>query len=161
MAKKGTKGKPSGPPEIRNNRARHHFHIGERLEAGLQLTGTEVKSIRAGKAQLTEAFCRIGTDNVPMLYHAYIDEYSHGTDANHNPTRPRRLLLNKKQIRKLRQELEAGGQALIPLRLYFKQALIKCEIALAKGKKLHDKREDLKRKTQEREARRAVDFRRR
>ncbi len=155
MGKKGKK-KPQGPPEIKNAKARHNYLIGDKFEAGVKLLGTEVKSIRAGKAQINEAFVRLDREGVPTLYHAHIDEYKYGSDQNHNPTRPRKLLLNKKEIRRIRQELEAGGQALIPLRLYFKQALIKCEIALAKGKKLFDKREDFKRKTQLRDAQRAM-----
>ena len=159
MAKKG-KAKPGGPPEIRNAKARHNYHIEERLEAGIQLTGTEVKSIRGGKAQIAEAFCRINAKGEVILHGAHIQEYAFGSDANHTPTRERKLLLHAREIRKIRQELEAGGKALIPLRLYFKQALIKCEIALATGKQLHDKREDIKRKTAMHEARQAMARRR-
>lgn len=159
MGKKGKKKSPSGPQEMRNSKARHNYFIGDTFEAGIKLQGTEVKSIRNGKAQISEAFCRIDSDGVPTLYHAYIDEYQYGTDANHNPTRPRKLLLKQREIDKIRREMEAGGQALLPLRLYFKQALVKCEIALCKGKKLYDKRETVKRQTQEREARRAMSLR--
>jgi SsrA-binding protein len=157
MSQKGRKQPKSagqGPVEIRNTKARHDYFIGQSFEAGIQLTGTEVKSIRAGKAQLTEAFCRIDADGSLNLYHAYISEYAFGSDQNHKPTRPRKLLLHQREIKKIRQEIEAGGQALIPLRLYFKQALIKLEIALCKGKKLYDKRETLKRKQSDREAQR-------
>lgn len=154
MGKKSKAKAPGGPPEIKNNKARHNYHVGERFEAGIKLTGTEVKSIRLGKAQISEAFCRVDHNANVWLNNAYIQEYTYGTDANHTPTRPRLLLLNKREQRKLKQEIEAGGQALIPLRLYFKQALIKCEIALCRGKKLFDKREDVKRKTELREAQR-------
>lgn len=156
MAKQGKSKKAKGPPEIRNNKARHNYLIGEKFEAGIKLQGTEVKSIRCGKVQLSESFCRIDSDGVPVLYHAYIDEYSHGSDANHNPTRPRKLLMHRKEIKRVTSEMEAGGKALVPLRLYFKQALVKVEVALCTGKKLYDKRETLKRKTQDRETQRAL-----
>jgi len=146
--------------EVRNAKAFHNYFVGERFEAGVKLTGPEVKSIRAGKGQITEAFVRIDSDHTPYLYHAYIDEFQFDSSGEHNPTRPRKLLLHKKEIERLRKEMEAGGQALIPLRLYFKQALIKVEIALCKGKKLHDKRDTMKKKEQLREAERAVAYRR-
>ncbi|MGF1453290.1 MAG: SsrA-binding protein SmpB [Opitutales bacterium] len=154
MAKKSKAKASSGPPEIKNNKARHDYHLLERFEAGIKLTGTEVKSIRMGKAQISEAFCRVDKAGNVWLHNAYIQEYTFGTDANHSPTRIRLLLLHKKEQRKIKQEIEAGGKALIPLRLYFKQALIKCEIAIAQAKKLYDKREDVKRKTEMREAQR-------
>ena len=156
------KSKESSPKrEIRNSKVRHNFFIGERFEAGLQLQGTEVKSIRAGRAQISESFVRIDVDNVPTLYHAHIDEYIHGNENNHVPTRPRRLLLHKREIARLRHALEAGGQSLIPLRIYFKRGIAKIEIALCQGKKLYDKREDIKKRVQMREAERAIAARRR
>lgn len=156
MAAKQQSKTDGAPRQIRNAKAYHNYFVGETFEAGIKLTGTEVKSLRAGKGQISESFVRIDSDNVPTLYNAHIDEYSHGTDANHNPTRPRKLLLNAREIRHIRQEMEAGGQALIPTRLYFKQALIKVEVALCKSKKLFDKREDLKKKVQQRETERAL-----
>lgn len=159
MAAKQQSGVGGAPRQVRNAKAYHNYFVGECFEAGIKLTGTEVKSLRAGKGQISEAFVRIDSDNVPTLYNAHIDEYSHGTDANHNPTRPRKLLLNIKEIRYIRQEMEAGGQALIPTRLYFKEALVKVEIALCKSKKLFDKREDLKKKVQQRETERVLSAR--
>lgn len=158
MAKKN-KG-DTRPREVRNAKAFHNYFVGEKFEAGIKLTGPEVKSIRAGKGQISEAFVRIDSDGVPTLYHAYIDEFAFDTSREHNPTRPRKLLLHKKEIDKITREMEAGGQALVPLRLYFKQALIKVEVALCKGKKLHDKRDSLKKKEQLREADRAMSHRR-
>ncbi len=158
-ASKKKKG-PGGPPEIRNSKARHSYLLGDHYEAGIKLTGTEVKSIRLGKAQISESFCRVDREGAIWLHNAHIQEYAYGTDANHAPTRTRLLLLNKKEIRRIRQEMEAGGQALIPLRLYFKEALIKCEIALAKSKNLHDKRETLRQRDDLREAQRAMTYRR-
>ncbi|MGE9294933.1 MAG: SsrA-binding protein SmpB [Puniceicoccales bacterium] len=146
--------------EVRNAKAFHNYFVGDRFEAGVKLTGPEVKSIRAGKGQISESFIRIDSDGVPTLYHAYIDEFQFDSSGKHNPTRPRKLLLHKKEIERIKKEMEAGGQALIPLRLYFKQALIKVEIALCKGKKLHDKRDTIKKKEQLREAERAVSYRR-
>lgn len=156
MAAKPQSSRGGAPRQIRNAKAHHNYFVGESFEAGIKLAGTEVKSLRNGKGQISEAFVRIDSDNVPILYNAHIDEYSHGTDANHNPTRPRRLLLNAREIRHIRQEMDAGGQALIPTRLYFKGALVKVEIALCKSKKLFDKREDLKKKVQERETQRVL-----
>lgn len=149
----------SGSIEIRNKKASHKYHIEEKFEAGIKLQGTEVKSIRQGKAQIGESFVRIEKGNA-ILYHAHIDEYKFGTDSNHNPTRPRQLLLHKKEINKLRGSIEAGGKAVIPLRLYIKKGLVKVEIAICQGKKLHDKREDLKKKEAMREAERIVNRRR-
>ncbi len=146
--------------EVRNAKAYHNYFVGDKFEAGIKLTGPEVKSIRAGKGQISEAFVRIDSDMVPKLYHAYIDEFQFDSSGKHNPTRPRTLLLNKKEITRIKKEMEAGGQALIPTRLYFKQALIKVEVALCKGKKLHDKRDTLKAKQQMREADRYVSGRR-
>ena len=144
-----------GFKEIRNSKASHKYLIGEKFEAGLVLTGTEVKSIRLGKAQLTEAFVRVEKGNA-ILYHAHIEEYAFGNKQNHNPTRPRRLLLHKKEIKKLQEAIDLEGKTIIPLRMYLKHGLIKVEIALCKGKKLFDKREDLKKKTALREAQRSI-----
>ena len=141
--------------EVRNNRVHRDYFVEERLEAGIVLRGTEVKSIRRGMAQIHDAFVRIER-GVPTLYHAHISEYAFGTDANHNPYRPRKLLLNKREIRNWEQQLQSGGRTLIPLRLYFKQGLVKAEIGLCRGKKQYDKREDLKRKADELEADRAL-----
>jgi len=143
------------PVNIRNRRASHDYHLHEKFEAGLVLRGTEVKSIRTGHAQIHEGFVRIDKDE-PFLFHAHIDEYAHGTDQNHTPRRPRKLLLNKREIRKIREAVQMGGKTVIPLGLYFKRGKAKIEIAIASGKKLHDKRETLKKKEADREANRAM-----
>jgi len=141
--------------EIRNNKAFRNYHVGEKYEAGIKLQGTEIKSIRDGQAQINEAFVRIDRD-VPVLYHAHIAEYSHGTDNNHNPVRPRKLLLHKREILRLKTAVEAKGHSIIPTRMYLKKGLLKVEIAVCQGKKLFDKREDLKAKTIKRETERAL-----
>ncbi|MDD3181095.1 MAG: SsrA-binding protein SmpB [Opitutaceae bacterium] len=145
--------------ELRNPKALRDYSIHDRFEAGIKLTGTEVKSIRAGHAQLADAFARIEQGEA-WLYNAYIEEYAFGSYTNHDPRRPRKLLLKAHEIRKLSQSVQAGGKAIVALRLYFKQALVKVEIALATGKKLFDKREDLKRREQMMEARKALKYRR-
>jgi SsrA-binding protein len=155
MAAKAKKKSGERISEIRNAKAGRNYFIGEKYEAGIALTGTEVKSIRAGRAQISDAFVRFEKDR-PLLYHAHISEYDFGNRNNHNPTRPRKLLLHKKEILKLRAVVEAGGKALIPTRLYLKGGLVKVEVAVCTGKKLYDKREDMKRKTELREAERAV-----
>lgn len=141
--------------EIRNSKARRNYFVEETLEAGLVLTGTEIKSIRAGKAQINDAFVRIVKD-VPTMYNAHIDEYGHGNRHNHNPLRPRRLLMHLREIHRLRGAVEKTGRTLIPLRIYFKGSLAKVEVGLCIGKKLYDKREDLKRRDAERETQRAL-----
>lgn len=152
--------KENEPVEIRNRRAFHDYHIHDKFEAGLVLQGTEVKSVRQGKAQIQEAFVRF-TKNEPFLYHAYIDEYAFGNENNHAPRRPRKLLLQQREIRKIREAVEMGGKTVIPLKLYFVRGKLKVQIAVASGKKLHDKRETLKKKEADREASRAVrDFQR-
>ncbi len=140
---------------MRNSRAKRDFFIDETLEAGIVLLGTEVKSIRLGLAQINEAFVRIDR-GVPILYHAHIAEYAFGTSSNHNPVKPRKLLLNSREIRKWEQAMQSGGRAIIPLRMYFKNGLIKVEIALCRGKKQYDKREDLKKEVDLRESQRTV-----
>jgi SsrA-binding protein len=114
-----------------------------------------VKSIRAGKAQLADAFARIEKGEV-WLYGAYIEEYSHGGLSQHAPRRPRKLLLHAKEIDKLAMQVETSGRLIVALRMYFKEALVKVEIATASGKKQYDKREDLKTREQNLEARRAL-----
>jgi SsrA-binding protein len=140
---------------VRNSRARRDFFIDETLEAGVVLTGTEVKSIRQGMVQINEAFVRIDK-GAPILYHAHIAEYAFGTTSNHNPYRPRKLLLNSREIRKWEQAIQSGGRTIVPLRMYFKNGLIKVEIALCRGKKQFDKRDDLKKEVDLRESQRMV-----
>jgi SsrA-binding protein len=145
--------------EIRNAKALRDYTVEERFEAGVALRGTEVKSIRAGKAQINDAFGRVHKGEV-WLMNAHIDEYAFGTIHNHELKRSRKLLLRKPQIRKIVEALETGGRALVPLRLYFKGALVKVELAIGMGKKLYDKREDLKKKAVMREVDRALKTRR-
>ncbi|HVU36944.1 MAG TPA: SsrA-binding protein SmpB [Opitutales bacterium] len=141
--------------EIRNAKAFHLYHVGERLEAGIMLKGTEMKSLRQGLAQLADAFVRI-ENGAPILHHAHIAEYTHGNIHNHPPRRPRKLLLHGREIAKIKAATEMQGMTVIPLRLYFKQGLAKVEIALCKGKNVADKRETLRRKTELREAQRSM-----
>jgi SsrA-binding protein len=142
-------------PDIRNAKARHDFFIEDTYEAGIVLTGTEVKSIRDAKCQITQAFARVEKKGV-TLYNAHIEEYEFGNINNHTPTRPRRLLLNAKEIRKLLEATKEKGMTLIPLRVYFKGGLVKVEIGVCRAKKLYDKREDLKKREQMREADRDI-----
>lgn len=134
----------------RNPRARHDYHLLETWEAGLVLTGTEVKSLRDGKASLGEAYAHVQRGEV-WLEGLTIAPYIHGSYNNPPPARSRKLLLHKREIRKLIGATTQQGLTLIPLELYFKDGLAKIAIALAKAKKLHDKREDLKRRASERE----------
>jgi SsrA-binding protein len=139
--------------EVRNAKAFHEYEISDRYECGIVLTGTEVKSIRAGKAQIAEGYIRVEKGQV-NLYNAYIDEYNFGNFNNHNPKRPRRLLLHRREINKLDGAVQSGGFTIVPLKLYFKEALVKIEIALGKGKKLYDKRQTERNKEAARETQR-------
>ena len=145
--------------EIRNAKATHNYFVGERFEAGLALLGTEVKAIRSGNAKIGESFCRVDKGQV-WLFNAHIGEYKFGNLQNHQPRRKRKLLLHRREINKLIGAIDAGGKTLVPLRIYMKHGLIKVEIALCTGKKLHDKRETLKRKVSMREAEREMRGRR-
>ena len=151
---------PKRYSEIRNSKALRDYTVDERFEAGIQLQGTEVKSIRAGKAQINDAFARIEKGEV-WLYNAHIEQYSWGNIYNHDAKRIRKLMLHRRHIEKIRGALEAGGgRALVPLRMYFKEALVKVELGLCTGKKLFDRREDLKKKAQLREVDQALKQRR-
>jgi SsrA-binding protein len=150
---------PARYSEIRNSKALRDYFVDERFEAGIQLRGTEVKSIRAGRAQITDAFGRVEKGEL-WLHNAHIEQYAFGNINNHEAKRTRKLLLHRHQIRKIEQALAAGGRALVPLRLYFKDALVKIEVALGTGKKLFDKREDLKKKAVLKEVRKDLKFRR-
>jgi SsrA-binding protein len=141
---------------ISTNRAAYHdYHIIETYEAGLQLTGTEVKSAREGRVNLKEGYVRVEGGEAWLLG-VHISPYSHGNRQNHEPTRDRRLLLHKREIEKLHSRVQEKGLTLVPTKFYFKNGFIKCELAVARGKKLYDKRETEARKTQEREARAAM-----
>lgn len=138
-----------------NKKAYHDYFISDVFEAGLVLTGTEVKSIRAGKVNLKEAFCRI-KDGEVFINNMNVAEYAHGNRENHDPTRMRKLLLHHTEIDKLIRMTEQKGLALIPTKIYFKNNYVKLEIGLGRGKKLHDKRETLKSKEADREMAKAV-----
>ena len=155
MAGKNKKKKNLTTPEILNKRARHKYHIGDTYEAGIKLQGTEVKAIREGKAQITEAYVRIDKGQA-YLCNAYIQEYTFGNFNNHAPTRVRKLLLHKKEILRLQSDVDAGGKTLIPLKLFIRKGLVKLDFAVCTGKKLHDKRESLKADIARREADRAM-----
>ena len=126
-------------PEVSNPKAGRDYFIGPTYEAGLMLLGTEVKALRLGRANIADAFIRISPKG-PMLYHAHIAEYDFGNLNNHSTYRPRKLLLKQAEIAKITGEVQSGGAAIIPLKIYFKHGLAKCLIAVGKGKKQHDKR---------------------
>jgi SsrA-binding protein len=138
-----------------NRQAGHNYHLLDRFEAGLALTGTEVKAAKDGKIQLKDAFAEIER-NEAWLLNAHISQYSHGNRENHEPTRRRKLLLHREEIDKLLGKTREKGLTLIPTKMYLKNGRIKCELALAKGKKLHDKRETERKKEMESEARAAM-----
>lgn len=140
----------------RNRKARHEFDILETFEAGLVLKGPEVKSLREGQVAFHDAFARIERGEA-WLYNLHISPYEQANRANVDPLRTRRLLLHKHEIRKLVGQVEEKGLTLVPLDIYFVRGYAKTTIAVARGRKLHDKREALKRKQQDREARRAVE----
>ncbi|MGH2571254.1 MAG: SsrA-binding protein SmpB [bacterium] len=143
-----------------NRKARHDYHILETFEAGLVLVGTEVKSLREGKASLAEAYARVLDDEL-YLVGAHIPEYSHGNRQNHDPNRPRKLLLHRREIERLRGKVEEKGLTLIPLRLYWKAGRAKVEIALGRGKRDYDRRQDVAKREAEREIDRAMSRQRR
>ncbi len=126
----------------KNKRARFDYALGETYEAGLELRGTEVKALRAGKGRCQDAFVKITDKFEAFIHNLFIGHYDFGNQFNHEETRARKLLLHKKEIRHLQAEMQKTKATLIPTILYFKEGRVKCEIALAKGKKLHDKRQD-------------------
>ncbi|MDD4238614.1 MAG: SsrA-binding protein SmpB [Desulfotomaculaceae bacterium] len=138
-----------------NRKARHEYHIMETFEAGIALFGTEVKSLRAGKANLQDSYARVENAEL-MLYNMHISPYDQGNQFNHEPKRIRRLLMHKFEIVRLLGKTREKGLALIPLKVYFKNGLAKVEIALAKGKKLYDRRDDLAAKDAQRDIDRAI-----
>ena len=139
-----------------NRRARHEYYIEESMEAGVVLTGTEVKSLRRGKGNLNDSYAQIkGTEII--LYNCHISPYDYGNRFNHDPLRPRKLLLHKEEIRRLIGKTKEKGFTLVPLSMYFDQKnRVKVELALARGKKMYDKREDLAKRDAEREMARAL-----
>ena len=143
----------------RNRRARHDYHIDDVVEAGLVLTGTEVKSLRAGRASLTDGFGEV-TDGEMWLHGVHIPQYTQGTWTNHEPRRTRKLLLHRKEIDRLADSTRERGLTLIPLSLYFKDGRAKVELALARGKRTYDKRHALAERDAAREVDRALRRRR-
>lgn len=150
------KKKKSDPGSLANNRkARHDFHITDNYEAGIVLTGTEVKSCRAHSITLSDAYVKIENDEA-MLLNVHIAEYEHGNRYNHAPKRPRKLLLHRREILKLTQLTKEKGFTIIPLRFYLKRGKVKVDLGVAKGKQLFDKRESLKKRQDDMDSRRAM-----
>jgi len=154
MAKKNKEEKKS-PPTIKNRKARHEFHVEETYEAGIVLKGTEVKSIRDGKASLSESFAYMKNSEV-WLKDMYIKPYEFASYNNHDERRERKLLLKKREIREIDKAINQKGFTLVPLKLYFKGGYAKVLIGLARGKKQYDKREDIKEKDMRRELDRKI-----
>ena len=142
-----------------NRQAGHLYFLSDRVEAGLVLSGTEVKAARDGKIQLNDAFGEVVGDEA-WLMNAHIGQYSHGNIMNHEPVRRRKLLLHRSEIRKLQETTREKGLTVVPTKLYLKNGLVKVELAVGKGKKLHDKRETERKREQEAEARAAIGRRR-
>ena len=138
-----------------NRQASHNYELLEKFEAGLVLTGTEIKSAREGRVNLRDAYGLVKSGEVWLL-NCHISPYSHGNYANHDPLRTRKLLLKRSEISRLIGRTTERGLTLVPLRMYLKDGLLKCEVALAKGRKVHDKREVSRRKTIEKETKQAV-----
>jgi SsrA-binding protein len=138
---------------VSNRKARHEYEVLETWEAGMVLQGTEVKALRQGRANLQDSFARIDGGEL-WLYNLHISPYEHGNRFNHDPLRPRKLLLHTRELRKLLGQVEQKGLTLVPLDLHFRRGVAKVTLALARGKKLHDKRDDLKRRDAEREMQR-------
>lgn len=140
---------------VKNPKARRDYHILDTVETGIVLRGTEVKSLRAGKGQISDAFARIENDEV-WLHNAHIEEYEMGNRENHRPKAPRKLLLNKNQIRKLKASATIKGNSLVPLSFYWKNQKVKVALAVGKGKAEFDKREDIKKREADRELKRVT-----
>jgi SsrA-binding protein len=143
------------PDIVSNPKARRDYHVLETFEAGVALRGTEVKSIRAGRIQIADAFARVEKDEV-WLYNAHIDEFSHGNQFNHAPKAPRKLLLHKSEIRKLFGLASVKGNAIFPLAFHWKNGRVKVLLGVGKGKQEFDKREDIKNRDAHRELKRAT-----
>lgn len=142
-----------------NRKARHNYVIEDTFEAGLALVGTEVKSCRDGKANLADAYAAI-QDGELWLMQCHINPYSHGNRANHDPLRPRKLLMHRSEIERMAAAVSQEGRTLVPLRLYFKHGLAKAEIAIAQGKKTHDKRQAIAKRDDQRRMQRELGRRR-
>lgn len=140
-----------------NRQAKRDYEIIETFEAGMALTGTEVKSLREGKAQLKDSYARVENGEM-MLVNSHISPYSHGNIENHDPLRNRKLLLHKAEIKRLRGKIEEKGLTLVPLKIYFARGRAKVELALARGKRQYDKREQIKKRDLEREMQRELKY---
>jgi SsrA-binding protein len=138
----------------RNKKARHEYDIEETLEAGIQLQGSEVKSVRQGKVSLDGAFCSVDRYGEMLLHDMYVKPYKEASHFNHEPRRDRKLLLHRRQIEKWGDKVEQEGYTIVPLELYFREGWAKVKIGLAKGRKQHDKRQAIKEREMEREMRR-------
>lgn len=148
-------------PEVQNKKAGRDYHVLETLEAGIALTGTEVKSLRTSQASLDDAYAQIDARGQAWLHHFHIAPYEKGNRENHEPKRSRRLLLHREEIRRLHQELATAGKTLVPLKGYFNaKQRFKILLGLAKGKNVRDKRHDLKKRDTDREIRRILSRRR-
>lgn len=145
---------------VANRRARHDYHLEETYEAGLQLLGSEVKSLRAGRASLQDAYAKVRGGEV-WLVNMHIAPYEQAGPFNHDPLRPRKLLLHRSEIRRLVGKVKERGYTLVPLRVYFRRGLAKVELALARGKKQYDKRADIRKREAQRQIARALAGRRR
>ncbi len=141
-----------------NKKAKFEYHLLEEFEAGISLKGSEIKSIRAGQMSIKESYIRV-TDTEAWLMEAYIAPYTEANRFNHEPRRPRQLLLHKREIKKLRETAKQKGLTIIPTKVYLKGGRAKIEIALARGKKLHDKRQAIKERDTERELKRQIRYR--
>ncbi|MEJ5368141.1 MAG: SsrA-binding protein SmpB [Bryobacteraceae bacterium] len=150
--------KPAVRIVAENRKALHDYHVLERLEAGIVLTGTEIKSARQGKVQLRDSYADV-IDGEAWLLNTHFSPYSHGNIWNHEPTRKRKLLLHRAEINKLAPKVREKGLTLVPLKLYLKNGRLKCELGVCRGKKLHDKREAEQARERDMEARKAMSLR--
>jgi SsrA-binding protein len=142
--------------EIRNRQAYYDYFIDDKYDAGMVLTGTEVKSLRAGRASFNDSYCYFHKGEM-WVKSLHIAEYSHGTSSNHDPLRERKLLLNKKELRKIESKIKEKGVTVVPLRIFFSdKGLAKIELGLGKGKKLYDKRETIKQRDNQREMKKFI-----
>ncbi len=140
----------------KNRKARFEYEIQNTMEVGIVLKGTEVKSIRAGQINITESFCRVDDHLQVYLLNAHVSQYDYGNIHNHDPLRPRRLLLHRSEIRRLYGQVKEQGLTLIPIKIYLKGGIIKMELALGRGKKMYDKRQTMKKRDAERDIERAL-----
>ncbi len=140
----------------KNRKARFEYEIQNTMEVGIVLKGTEVKSIRAGQINITESFCRVDDHLQVYLLNAHVSQYDFGNIHNHDPLRPRRLLLHRSEIRRLYGQVKEQGLTLIPIKIYLKGGIIKMELALGRGKKMYDKRQTMKKRDAERDLERAL-----